>query len=171
MEDLHNEWSHRWLSSKAEAKNSRIHGLGVFAKEPIKSGEEVGVLGGVIVSKLEIREYWKIMGHVGIQFNDNFFIVPTSREELKEKGVFNHSCEPNLGFGDSITLVAIKNIEPEEELVFDYAFNETYHDSFKCNCGSKNCRGIIKPDDWQRQEIKEKYKDFYSPYLKVKLKL
>jgi len=168
MQDLHKRWSHRWLSPKAEVKNSPIHGLGVFAKSSIKAGEEVGVLGGIIVSKSEIQEYWKIMGHVGIQFNNNFFIVPTSREELKEKGVFNHSCEPNLGFGDSITLVAIKDIEPDQELVFDYAFNETYHNSFQCNCESEGCRGTIKPDDWQKPEIKEKYKDFYSPYLKNK---
>lgn len=169
MKDLHNKWSHRWLSPKAEARNSVIHGLGVFAKAQIGAGEDIAVLGGVIVPRSEIREYWEIMGHVGIQFNDDFFIVPTSREELEEKGVFNHSCEPNLGFKDSITLIAIKDIEPGQELVFDYAFNETYHDSFKCNCGSKNCRDTIRPDDWQKLEIKEEYAEFYSPYLRNKL--
>jgi uncharacterized protein len=168
MNDLHNKWPHRWLSEKAEARKSPIHGLGVFAKEPIKKGENVGVLGGIIVPTSEIREYWKIMGHIGIQIDNNFFIVPTTREELEEKGVFNHSCNPNLGYSNSITLVAIKNIEAGEELVFDYAFNETYHDSMKCNCGSKNCRGIIKPDDYKIKEIKEKYRQYYSPYLRIK---
>src|SRR3989338_1202280 len=163
MKDLHNKWQHRWLSWKGEVRGSTIHGLGVFAKASIKAGEEVGVLGGVIVPKSEIREYWKTMGHVGIQINDNFFIVPTDRKELEDKGVFNHSCEPNLGFKDNITLMAIKDIEPGRELVFDYAFNETYHGTFKCNCGSKQCRGTIQPDDWKRLEIKEKYKNFYSP--------
>ena len=147
---------------------STIYGLGVFAIKSIKKGENVGVLGGIIVPTSEIREYWKLMGHVGIQIDDNFFIVPTTREELGQKGVFNHSCDPNTGFSNSITLIAIKDIDVGEELVFDYAFNETYHDSMKCNCGSKNCRKIIKPGDWKVKEIKEKYGEYYSPYLKIK---
>lgn len=165
-EGLHERWPHRWLSPKAEARKSDIHGTGVFAIKPIKKGENVGVLGGVIVPTTEIREYWKIMGHVGIQISNDFFIVPTTREELEQKGVFNHSCEPNLGFSDSITLIAIRDIEPEEELVFDYAFNETYHDSMECKCGSSNCRHTIKPDDWKNPELKEKYGKYYSPYLR-----
>lgn len=166
MTDLHQKWSHRWLSPKAEARQSKIHGLGVFAKKPVKKGENIGVLGGVIVPTGEIREYWKIMGHVGIQIDDNFFIVPTTRKELEEKGVFNHSCDPNLGFSNSITLISLKDIKIGEELVFDYAFNETYHDSMECKCGSSNCRKIIKPDDWKLSGIKEKYGKYYSPYLR-----
>lgn len=168
-EDLHTKWSHRWLSPKAEARQSSIEGLGVFAKEDIAKGEYVGVLGGVIVPKSEIEEYWKTVSHVGIQINDDFFIVPTTRKELEEKGVFNHSCEPNIGFNDSITFVAIKDIKQGEELVFGYAFNETYHHGFDCNCQSKNCRKYIKSDDWKLKEIQDKYKNYYSPYLKAKL--
>lgn len=164
--DLHERWPHRWLTPKAEARNSPIHGLGVFAVENILKGENVGVLGGAVVPTEEIREYWKEMGHVGIQIDDNFFIVPTTREELEQKGVFNHSCEPNLGFSNSTTLIAIRDIKRGEELVFDYAFNETYYDSMECKCGSDNCRKIIKPMDWQIPEIKEKYGEYYSPYLR-----
>ena len=166
MEDLHEKWTHRWLSPKAEARESKIHGLGVFAIENILKAEEVGVLGGVIVPKSEIKDYRKIMGHVGIQIEKNFFIVPTTQEEMKEKGVFNHSCEPNLGFSNSITLIAMIDIEKGEELVFDYAFCETYHDSFKCSCESDNCRKEIRPDDWKIPEFAKRYSDYYSPYIK-----
>ncbi len=170
--DLHRRWNHRWVTPKAEARKSPIHGTGVFAKEKIKKGEVVAVLGGVIVPKWEIEEYWKKMGHVGIQINDDFYIVPTTREELDQVGVFNHSCDPNIGFRDSLTLVAIRDIEPGEELVFDYAFSESNprYPPFKCNCGSPNCRGWITPDDWKRPEIWEKYFDYFSPYLKEKIK-
>ena len=166
--DLHNKWPHRWLTPKAEARASSIHGLGVFAVETINKGENVGVLGGVIVPTAEIRKYWHEMGHVGIQIDENFFIVPTSREELEKKGVFNHSCNPNIGFSNSITLIAIKDIQAGEELVFVYAFNETYHDSMECLCGSKNCRKTIRPDDWKLPEIREKYEQYFSPYLRGK---
>lgn len=168
-DDLHNKWSHRWLNSKAEARQSNIEGLGVFAREDISKGEYLAVLGGVIVPKAEIEEYWRTVGHVGIQVNDNFFIVPTTRQELEVKGVFNHSCEPNIGFNDSITFIAIRDIKAGEELVFDYAFNETYHHGFDCNCQIKNCRKHITADDWKLEEIKNKYGQYYSPYLKSRI--
>ena len=171
MEDLHKQWSHRWSNPKTRSGDSAIQGLGVVATEPIAKGEMIGVLGGIIVPSSEIKAYWKKMGHVGIQIDEDFFIVPTSRNELKEKGVFNHSCEPNCGFSSSISLIAIKNIKKGEELVFDYAFNETLAEPFECNCKSANCRKIIKPTDWQNKGLQERYGQYFSPYLKKAFKV
>lgn len=168
MEDLHNRWPHRWLSTKAEPRLSKIQGLGVFAREPILKGEDVAALGGVIVPKNEIGEYWRTSGHVGIQIDDNFFIVPTTRQELEEKGVFNHSCEPNIGFKNSITLTTIRDIKVSEELTFDYAFCESLYEPMICNCGSEGCRKSITPDDWRIKDIQHKYGQYFSPYLKEK---
>src|SRR6185437_15536376 len=127
MEDLHQRWGHRWLNPKAECRESKIEGLGVFANKKILKGEVCGVLGGVIVHRDDIKEYRKIMTQVGIQVDRDFFIVPTNREDLEKYGVFNHSCNPNIGFLNSIAFVAIRDVEPREELVFDYAFCETYY--------------------------------------------
>jgi uncharacterized protein len=169
MKDLHKKWPHRWLNKKAEARRSNIQGTGVFAKEKILKGEPVGVLGGVIVHKNKIKEYRKIMTQVGIQIDDDFFIVPTTREELEVYGVFNHSCNPNIGYSNSITYIAIRDIELGEELVFDYAFSETFYNGFDCRCGSKNCRQIITPKDWQNKNIQRKYIKYFSPYLRDKI--
>ncbi len=169
MKNLHKIWKHRWITPKARSYKSKIQGLGVVAIKLIQKGEIVAVLGGVIVPISEIKKYRKKLGHVGIQINDNFFICPTSREELEETGVFNHSCNPNIGYLDSITFIAIRDINPGEELTFDYAFSETVFKAFKCNCGSKNCRKIIKPSDWKIPEIQKKYKKYFSPYLKRKI--
>jgi len=108
------------------------------------------------------------MGHVGIQIHDDFFIVPSNREELEKIGVFNHSCDPNIGFSEDIQLIAMKNIQPGEELAFDYAFNETSFEKFDCNCNSVNCRKIITSEDWKRKDLQEKYSEFFSPYVKRK---
>lgn len=124
------------------------------------------MLGGVSVPKSEIQEYWNSMGHVGIQIDEEFFIVPTAREELEQKGVFNHSCDPNIGFSSSVTFVAMKNVAVGEELVFDYAFNESYHDGFVCQCGSFTCRKQISQEDWKLQNLQEKYREYFSPYLR-----
>lgn len=170
MNELHNKWSHRWLNPKAEARLSKIEGTGVFAKEKILKGEPCGVLGGVIVHRDDIKEYRSIMTQVGIQIDDEFFIVPTSREELEKYGVFNHSCEPNIGFSNSITFIAVRDIEPEEELVFDYAFCETAYDGFECRCGTDTCRHKITSEDWKLENVQEKYSKYFSPYLRSKLR-
>lgn len=164
------KWGTRWLTPKAKVINSKIEGLGVQAIKPIKNGEAVGVLGGLIIPRKEVKEYWKKEGHVGIQISNDFYIVPPNRNELKKYGVYNHSCDPNIGFGaESVIFYAIRNIKAGEELVFDYAFCELDKPSFKCNCGSKKCRGVIKSTDWKNKELQKKYGKYFSPFIKEKL--
>ena len=168
MKDLHQIWSHRWTSPKIKCRNSSIHGLGAFAVKDIKKDEIVVILGGVVVPVSDIKKYRKKLGHVGIQINDDFFVCPTTHEELL-KGVFNHSCNPNVGLLDPITYIAIRNIKKGEEIVLDYAFCETFMDDFKCNCNSPNCRKVITGNDWKNRDIQEKYEEFFSPYLRSKI--
>lgn len=170
MEDLHNRWPHRWLTPKAEPRSSKIHRYGVFAKEAIKKGEPVNVFGGIAIPRTEIEEYRHIISHAGIQVSDDFFLVPSSNEEIKERGIFNHSCEPNVGFNSSVTMVAIRDIEPEEELVMNYAFMETFFEPFDCNCATTSCRKVVNSDTWKDTGFIENYLEFYSPYLKDKLR-
>ncbi|MBI4176533.1 MAG: SET domain-containing protein-lysine N-methyltransferase [Candidatus Aenigmarchaeota archaeon] len=170
MADLHKTWGHRWLTPKAKPAKSKIHGLGVIAVKPIRKGDIVSVHGGIIVPKSEINKYRKKCGHIGNQIDDNFFMCPANRDELKKGGVFNHSCNPNRGFIDSIITVAIREIKPGKEICADYAFFESHFEPFKCNCGSRNCRKIIRPDDWKMPAIRKKYGKYFSPYLKKKIK-
>jgi SET domain-containing protein len=166
--DLHDRWPHRWLTPKAKPGNSKIHRYGIFAKEDIQKGEPINVFGGIAVPKTEIEEYRKIISHAGIQVSDDFFLVPASNEEIIKQGIFNHSCEPNVGFNSSVTMIAIKEIKKGEELVMNYAFMETFFEPFKCNCGSSNCRKVIDANTWKDKEFQKKYKKYYSPYLKDK---
>jgi len=168
MEDLHKRWPHRWITPKGEAFKSKIHDIGVKAIENIKKGENIAVFGGIVVPVKEIKEYWEKIGHIGIQISEDFFIVPSTREEVERGGVFNHSCGPNCGFSNTFTLIAIKDIKIGEELVFDYAFNENVVEPFECNCKSENCRKIIKPTDWKIKEIQDKYREYFTPYVKSK---
>ena len=169
MEDLHAHWKHRWLGPKVKPYKSSIHGIGLVAIEPIAKGEVVQVVGGIIVPRSQTVEYRKIMGHIGIQIHDDFWIVPADRKEVEETGAPNHSCEPNIGFEGSNVYIAIRNIKPKEEIFVDYAFMESYFEPFECKCGSLKCRKIIKPDDWKIKEIQNKYGEYFSPYLKEKI--
>jgi len=167
--DLHSNYNHRWHGPKVKSYNSPIHGLGVVAVENIKEGELVFVYGGVVVPKQEIESYWKQIGHVGIQVEDDFWICPTSREELEQQGVINHSCYPNVGFISQLSLVVIRDIKSGEEITFDYAFTESFMEDFECKCNSDNCRHLITQNDWQKPDIRQKYGKFFSPYLKINI--
>jgi SET domain-containing protein len=168
---MNKKWGTRWLTPKAKVINSKIQGLGVQATKTIKKGEPIGVLGGLVVSKKKVKEYWKKEGHVGIQIHDDFFIVPPNRGELIKYGVYNHSCSPNIGFGDeSIIFFAIRNIKKGEELVFDYAMCEADKPPFQCNCLSKNCRKVIRPTDWKDTVLQKRLGKYFSPFLRSKFK-
>jgi uncharacterized protein len=63
---------------------------------------------------------------------------------------------------------ATRDIQPGEEITFDYATSEAYDSCIQdCFCGSKNCRKQISADDWKRKSIQEKYKGHFSPYLQT----
>lgn len=66
----------------------------------------------------------------------------------------NHSCSPNVFFDtNTMQLVCIKKIEPEDELTFFYPSTEwKMAQPFHCLCGAENCLHEIQgayylPDD------------------------
>ena len=158
------------MTPKVECRNSEIDGIGLFALDKIKSGEIITIIGGIAVPRSDIEEYWDKVGYFGVQVDDNFFIVPSTKEELEKTGVFNHSCNPNVGWAGDVKVIAIKDIEKGGEVTMDYGMYNSVHSSFECNCGSPNCRKIIGPDDWKIVELQEKYFDYFVPYLKEKIK-
>lgn len=166
MNDLHERWPHRWLTPKAKPGNSGIHRYGIFAVDDIEKGESINVFGGIVVPRSEIYEYREIVSHAGVQVSDDFFIVPASNEEVKEQGIFNHSCEPNVGFNTSVTMVAIRDILADEELVMNYAFMEKDFEAFNCKCGSENCLGEVNSDTWKNERIRAEYGQYFSPYIR-----
>ena len=159
MEDPHNIWSHRWLTPKAVVRKSLICSKGVFAKIKIRKNEIIRVTGGIIVPKSDVNKYNKLIDYeidnVFLDVHGEFLMAPT-KEDLDLTATINHSCEPNAGFLDSIIIIAIRDILPEEEITWDYAFSQTTFVPFKCNCKSKNCRHIISPNDWKIKKIQEK---------------
>ncbi len=168
MEDLHKLWGHRWLTPKAKPFQSKMHGIGIIAIAPIAKGDIVQVVGGIVVPRSQISKCRRKIGHIGIQIQDDFWLVPANRTELEGYGAPNHSCAPNIGFSSSNIYIAIRNINQKEEICVDYAFMESDFQQFNCNCKSTNCRKIIKPDDWKNPELQKKYGEYFSPYLKKK---
>lgn len=166
--DLHERWPHRWLTPKAKPDSSSIHRYGIFAIDLIKQSEPINVFGGIVVPRSEIYQYRELVSHAGIQVSDDFFLVPSSEEEIKQQGIFNHSCEPNVGFNTSVTMVAMRDIQIGEELVMSYAFMETDFEAFDCHCDSSFCRKTIDSNTWRDPDFQKQYGHYFSPYLKEK---
>ena len=136
-------------------RNSRVHGLGVFALRRIRKGTRViEYLGERISHKEADRRYDEK------QANDNhtFLFIVDSRTVI-DAGVegnaarfINHTCGPNC---ESVTqnrrvfIEAIRTIEPGEELAYDYQIEWDPADPpdideiFACRCGSPGCRGTM----------------------------
>ena len=80
-------------------KQSGIHGLGLFATDRIPKGTNMGIT--------HIKHY---------DFENGYIRTPLG-------GFFNHSETPNVKAetsGDYIYLIALRDIEPDEELVATY---------------------------------------------------
>lgn len=170
--NFHAVWSHRWLSPKTEIKSSPICAIGVFAKSNIHKAEIIRVTGGIVLPKSDSKRYNELLNYtvdnVYLDISDDFALAPTP-DDLELTATINHSCEPNAGFLDTITIIAIREIEPGEEIAWDYAFSQTTFEPFLCKCGTASCRKTIRPDDWKISSIQKLYGQYFSPYLKSKL--
>ena len=84
----------------------------------------------------------------------------------------NHSCDPNVFFNTTtMQLVALKEVQPEEEMTFFYPSTEwEMSQSFLCNCGNKDCLQLINGSSHLSAETLSKYRltDFIKQQAKQK---
>ena len=161
-----------YRSPKTEVRPSPIHGKGLFAIAPIAKDEIVAVKGGRIVTRAQWREISKTLGPAEIQIDDDLFIAPVTPEERETSMLYsNHSCDANLGMRGEITFVAMRDIAPGEELTHDWATTDDDDYSVECKCGASTCRGTVTGKDWQRPDLQERYRGYFSAYLAKKIAL
>lgn len=155
-----------FISPKAQkGLQSRIHGRGLFAIDAFKKGEIVAVKAGEILTQKQLAAV-STKFHAEMQIADDLFIAPITEDDYaKSMMCLNHSCNPNLGMRGDIVFVAMRDIRAGEELTIDYAVMDNASSSFLCICGSKECRKEITGKDWQKKEIQEKYKGYFSAYI------
>jgi len=162
-----------WISPKTKkGLPSKIHGKGFFATQPISKNEIVAIKAGHIIDKEVLEANKDIIQGSEIQISNGFFVAPLSNEELRASMIyFNHSCEPNIGVGGNILVVAMKDILDGEELVMDYAMEWADPSlTLVCNCQSKNCRKTITGNDWKNPALQKKYAGYFSWYIEQKIK-
>ena len=144
---------------KAVVRTSQIHGRGVVARVAIGAGERICEYHG---EHIDWPEALRRHPHDPEQpFHTFYFSVDDDTViDGNVDGDFsrfmNHSCEPNCeaelveGKGPvRIYILALRDIEPGEELVYNYGLtlDERYtpklKKQFACRCGSASCRGTM----------------------------
>lgn len=99
--------------------------------------------GGARVYVFILNAKWDIDG--GVDWND--------------ARLMNHSCDPNVEAQiwqkKEIWFVALRDIAPGEELLFNYGFDLEHWEEHPCRCGAERCVGYIADEDlWP--ELKQK---------------
>jgi uncharacterized protein len=137
-----------------EIRRSSIQGLGGFATRHIPAGTRLIEYAGERITPAEADARYPEDGtrHHTYLFAIDDEIVVDAAVNGNEARFLNHSCAPNCDAvidDGRIWIETVHDIEPEEELVYDYAYvlNERHTPAakrkFPCHCGAITCRGTI----------------------------
>jgi hypothetical protein len=70
----------------------------------------------------------------------------------------NHSCNPNCALNANFEFFALRNINADEEMFWDYSTSMLERSwTMACKCGEKNCRKIITDFDLLPHALQQKY--------------
>ncbi|ESN90512.1 hypothetical protein HELRODRAFT_70629, partial [Helobdella robusta] len=129
-------------------------GLGVKATKPLKAGQFIIEYVGEVMSELEFRRrmstlYSHMQHHYCLSLEGGVVIDGYKSGNISR--LINHSCSPNCQMQKwnvngvyRIGLFALKDVEPNEELTYDYNFHAyNVNTQQACKCGSSNCRLVV----------------------------
>lgn len=153
-----------WLTPKATLSTSlKTGGRCIIAVEAIEPGERITAWEGILLKRNDLNSVPQERRRNSLQIGRDLYLVPLI---LSPGDFVNHSCEPNAGLSGDRTLVALRQIRPQEEITYDYAMSDSSdYDEFRCECGSSRCRQNISGKDWTRPELRQRYRGYFSSYL------
>jgi uncharacterized protein len=136
-------------NSWVEARESSIHGSGLFAARGIPAGTQIIEYVGEKITKQQALEEC---------INGNYFVF-TLDDEFDLNGnvgwnparLINHSCEPNCEselIDGRVWVTALRDIAPGEELTYNYGYDLDEYRDHPCRCGSGSCVGFIVAEEF-----------------------
>lgn len=133
-------------------RTSRIHRRGCYTTHRIREGARVIEYTGprISVEEGDRRYDGKTVTYL--------FGLKNGKQVIDGRGkarYINHSCDPNCTTEEikgRIWIIALRDIEPGEELSYDYMLYDGQGDA-PCRCGAKNCRGTLySPAEMRRMK-------------------
>lgn len=142
-------------------KETPLKGKGIFALRDIRKGEIISTFTGPRVKLERLDEFPpEVVDHLFNVGTDEYLMA--REPEVRT----NHSCDPNAGIVRDVCLIAMRDIQKDEEITFDYSIIIDDDWALECRCGSPLCRKIIGKFRDLPLEIKEKYRDFTPEWIK-----
>lgn len=143
-----------------EVRTSSIHGRGLYARDFIAKDTWIVEYLGDKVDKVEserrsneLLEKSKDDGSARVYtfiLNDEWDI--DGNVEHNDARLVNHSCEPNVEAqiwqDKEIWFVAMRDIQPGEELLYNYGFELDTWEDHPCRCGTARCVGYIVDEQY-----------------------
>jgi len=157
-----------WIDPRLELDDSAIHGLGVFARESISTGEVVIVWGGVLMNEEDIRA-GRAKPRTAAEIGEGIFLAGEHDDPDSIDDYLNHSCDSHLWFEDEVTLSVRRDLAAGEEVTVDYTLWGT-DTEFDCECASPACRDALRSRDWQRSDVQDRYRDHFQPYINERIR-
>jgi SET domain-containing protein len=141
-------------------KTSAQHGKGVFAARALRTGEPVVKFGGPLLRREQVN-----FDDYHLQIGTELYLGPSGQAD----DYVNHSCNPNTGFGADLTLIALRDIAPDEEITWDYstAIDEADFAGFPCCCGAPVCRKVVTSFRDLAPADQRRLAPYLLPYLKA----
>ncbi len=160
-----------WLSPAVrKGEPSTIAGRGLFAVSDLAAGDVVAAKGGHLLTGAELAALPEPLPGSDIQIADDLHLAAVEPDEYDAVMLYlNHSCQPNVGFGGNVLLVAMRDVRAGAELTTDYALFDDYVGRMTCSCGTPSCRGVVDGRDWRRPELQERYRGWFSWYLQRRI--
>jgi SET domain-containing protein len=118
---------------------SRIHGYGVIATRPFREGEVISTIDGIMY-----RSHERTDDRGTLWLDDDRYL-----DILDQMRWLNHSCDPNIWIDAGVRedgtpwahVIALRAIEPSEELTLDYALEVA--EAEPCGWGGPSCGGCM----------------------------
>jgi hypothetical protein len=148
-------------------ERSEIEGKGLVAACLIEEGEViwrpdpdearlclVEILAWPEAQQIEFNRY-------GFQCGEDEFVFAGGSDRY-----MNHSCDPNTWWENDLILTARRDIQPGEEVTYDYATLDILLDyQMICHCGSAGCRGLITNKDYLKPGWQQQYGRHLPDYV------
>lgn len=148
--------------AKVYVDKSTIHGSGLFVSKSVKRGGFVCFIKGKIKNKINKNKKDAMSNSCWVGISKNAWIDP------KYPYLYiNHSCNPTVGIRGKVTVVALDDMKPGDEIVIDYSTIEADRRwSMSCACGESKCRKVVKSIEFLPEKYFKNYLPFVSTYFR-----
>jgi uncharacterized protein len=132
-----------------EVRTSGIEGRGGFATRLIRGGERIIEYIGERITKAQSAQRCSDGNNYIFCISEEFDLDGSI--EANVAGLINHSCAPNAEAvleDERIWIIALRDIQPGEEITFNYGYDLDDYREHPCRCGAPTCMGYILAEEY-----------------------